>query len=642
MRPEPGFDVVPVVISRYRNHPPLDHAPAEAEAIAGLLAEHLEAAPAWWTAGGERTETSVKEQLNAWADDGARNSMLIWMGHGTSDGLDAWLATSETPAVIRGSGVNPQTFADQLAKQWWRRQPRDGVWAVVVIEACGAGTFVRKVASALYAMPNGPQRLAVIGVGGDNSAGTLGAFTKALRAALASYTDNDGAEIRAEELVSNLRSRIDPGEVVDRGMHKAEPLLRRRVVPAAVSVPMDVYTELRQFLSGLTPDERGHFIPKAQGAEYGEVAWYFVGRHAERQEIAGWLRDTPNGMLVVTGPAGSGKSALLGNVLVHANPTLRDLLVRSGQLEAAEPDEAPPAAFDVVVHLTGVTTGELVGRLAAAAGLEPPQQWIESGGIDWLLDGVRDRGRPFTVLVDALDEAQEPATIAGSVLRRVAALPDARVVVGTRASTREGPDEPAPADEDLIDALGRAPTTRSLVVDRDPAAIAGYVHRRLSAARTHGLLDGTDADLAAVAALIRGDDRGRQFLFARLAVHEILARPHLVHPDRRAELVTLLGGDHRGMFAAAVARLVALTPTFAPLLEALALSRGRGVPRADRIWVIMAGALAEPGVQPTEADIDDLLVAAAPYIMLDVEDDQAVYRLAHRTFQEHFLATPGP
>jgi hypothetical protein len=80
-----------------------------------------------------------------------------------------------------------------------------------------------------------------------------------------------------------------------------------------------------------------------------------------------------------------------------------------------------------------------------------------------------------------------------------------------------------------------------------------------------------------------------------------------------------------------------MAPAFAPLLEALALARGRGVPRADRIWAIMANALAMPGVHIAETDIDDLLVKAAPYVMLDAEDGQSVYRLAHRTFQEHFV-----
>jgi hypothetical protein len=631
-----GFDVVPVVIDRYANHPALDDASAEARAIVDLLARHLHGTATWWAGDDERTETSIKEELNAWSIRGERSSLLMWFGHGTSNGHDAWLATYETPSLIRYSGVNPQTIAEQITKQWQRRHPHPGVWAIVVVEACGAATFVRRVAAALLQMPNAPQRLALIGVGGDDSAGNLGQFRQALGAALDSYTDND-EHVAVTELVSNLRNRIEPNEVVDRGMHKATPLRRRRLLPTAVTVPMDMYGEVRTFLADLTPDERGHFIPKAQGAEHGELAWYFVGRHTERQRIVSWLHETRAGMLIVTGRAGSGKSALLGNVLVQCNPALTDLLARAGYLEPVRSSERPPAEpFDAIVHLTGVTTTELVARLASAARLRRPPRRTETGGdVDWLIDRLRERDIPFTVLTDALDEAQEPATIASSVLRRIAALPHVRVIVGTRASTHEGPDQPDPTDVDLLDALGRDSTTRVLTVERDPAAIATYVHRRLSAARSARLVTATDNTIADVSALVGGRDR--EFLFARLTVHEILAHPHLLQPDRRDDLIALLSADHRALFATAVRRLTATAPAFGPLLEALAFANGRGIPRTDRIWTTIANALAPSAVHVTETEVDLLLLAAAPYVMLDAEDRQSVYRLAHRTFQEHFL-----
>jgi WD40 repeat protein len=99
----------------------------------------------------------------------------------------------------------------------------------------------------------------------------------------------------------------------------------------------------------------------------------------------------------------------------------------------------------------------------------------------------------------------------------------------------------------------------------------------------------------------------------------------------------LLPVDHRGLFGAVVDRLTARRPSARPLLEALALARGRGLPRVDRTWLIAANAL-DHGEPVHEQDIDDLLTAAAPYIMLDAERGQSVYRLAHQTFAEHFLA----
>jgi WD40 repeat protein len=636
-----AIDVVPVVIDTYECHPRLDDARNQAEIVVGLLTSHLEATARRWSGDEARTETSVKQQLiTSWAGAGERNSVVLWIGHGTSDGADAWLATHETPAPITASGINPRTIADLIRLQWLRREPRPGKWAMVVIEACGAGTFVTKVAAALYDMPDRPQRLALVGLGSADGATTLGGFGRILRATLASYTDNDGDEIGAAEFISNLRVRIDDaGEVVDRGMHRAEPLHRRRLLPVSVTAPLDVYADLQTYLAALPADERRHFIPKAQGAEQGELAWYFVGRHAERTEISTWLRDRSSGLFIVTGPAGSGKSALLGNLLIYSNKTLRELLIGTGQLEPVPEWEQPPDdAFDTVVHLTGMTVHQLLTRLADAAGLPWSRLRPAERTSHALVRLLKDRGRPFTVLADALDEAQDPYAIARHVLTDVAAVPGCRVVLGTRATLHDDPDGPSGAG-DLLTILMRDGRPERLVVDRDKASITTYVRRRLQAARRAGTIQTDDEAIRETAELIR--EKNRQFLFARLAVHELLARPQLLEPARRDELNRLLRGDHRQLFAAAVERLRESSSAAVPLLAALALAQGRGVPRSGRVWATMASALDKFGRTIDENDIDELTARAAPYIMLDAESGQSVYRMAHRTFQEHFLAGLG-
>src|SRR5262249_13057792 len=122
---------------------------------------------------------------------------------------------------------------------------------------------------------------------------------------------------------------------------------------------------------------------------------------------------------------------------------------------------------------------------------------------------------------------------------------------------------------------------------------------------------------------------GQEFLYARLAVHEIIARPDLLsRPDELAELLT---GTHRDLFAAAVARLTDRDPAYHPLLSALARTRGRGLPIRDGIWTLIAAALAGTDAAPEvdDARISGLLNAAAPYLALDAEHGQSVYRLAH-------------
>jgi len=98
-----------------------------------------------------------------------------------------------------------------------------------------------------------------------------------------------------------------------------------------------------------------------------------------------------------------------------------------------------------------------------------------------------------------------------------------------------------------------------------------------------GRLQADHATIQAAAAAI--GRAGRQFLFARLAVHEILARPELLTDVGLADLIT---GDYQQLLAAAVRRLKVDRAVNGRLLQALAYSRGRGLPMCDGIWSAVA------------------------------------------------------
>ncbi len=104
----------------------------------------------------------------------------------------------------------------------------------------------------------------------------------------------------------------------------------------------------------------------------------------------------------------------------------------------------------------------------------------------------------------------------------------------------------------------------------------------------------------------------------------------------------MLASDRSGLFRAAVARITEGLPAAEPLLRALALAQGRGLPRADGVW-----AHAASGVAGREQPVDDeelslFLGRAAAYVLLDGEDRRSVFRLAHRTYTEQLLATSTP
>ena len=626
------FDITSIVIDEYAECAPLEDLAAEASQVEQLLVEFGGAAGKPCPPGRMLDERAVKNRLREWVARDMPSSVLVWLGHGASDGTDAWLACFDTPRPIEGGGIVPQNVADQIIMDWHRREPDETAWALVIFEACGAGTFVVRL-DRLIAEKIRPRRIVLIGVSGD-SAGHVGELHQALKRTRDAYGNND-EHVLLVDFVSKLSEFLgDVAEVVHRNVGRLS-FRPARLVTANLSAPVDVYREWVSFLAELNPDERNHFVPKAHGADHGEFAWHFVGRAAERQQIAEWLLTRHSGMLVVTGSAGCGKSALLGNVVVQANPALRDLLVRTGRLARSDPVQRPPDdVFDAVVHLSGLSTSDLVRRLAEAAAVSLPSEghvWSEED-MDYLAAGLADRR--FTVLADALDEARDPIAIASTVLRRIAQLSGGRVIVGTRVATASDPAL-VEVGEPLLNALVGPYHTDVIRVAHDPVAIEEYVRQRLSNARRAQQMNVGDDVIDAVARRLGAQDgRGaRQFLFARLAVYELIAHPELLAPSSSEALAALLDGDHNSLFASAVRRLTEASPAARPLLEALALAEGRGVPRSEGIWAEMATALAL-GRRIGERDIDDVLARAGPYIMLDAEYGFSVYRLAHETFRE--------
>jgi len=694
----PVVEVFPVDIGHYTDPglPDLD-VQAQVGRLTDLLARFGARQHPWPTPGLERGASAAQRRLLDWASArrparlaksevepaGAAGdgSVLYWVGHGWSDGTRAALAHTDSPARVGTAGITPDQLADAIRVRQAAIRPAEGTcgggWALVVIDTCRSQRFVQLLAAALMAH-DPPQRVLLVGVSAAGGT-TVGRFTDALRTVLhTTYRAN--SRIPLTDLASQLR-RVLPGceayplgDLSDAALVPVDP-----PVASWMSAPLDTVRHLEDVLGELGPDERRHFLVKAQGAEYGELSWYFQGRHAERSRISAWLHGNQPGMLVVSGRAGSGKSALLGNLLVHSLPDLRAALARRGLTDPPPAEQTPPdRAFDAAIHLSGLTLPQITGRIAVAAGLGPlPSDIDPTAGIatdlDWLADELAhlesrpglQGGQLFTVLADALDEATDPLDTARSLLARIAALPTVRVLVGTRASTHETPDTAA-ADTNLLNVLtagadrshsGTAPgihegcpagqnSTETIWIAHDPDAIRAYATARLAAARSHGrhghavpgMTKVNDTDIHRVAATIAAQQR--EFLHARLAVYELIEEPRLLLPERSTSLATLLRGDHQDLFAKALDRLARLDDRYPTLLRALALARGRGLPEADGIWATIAAALTQDPAEgrtqdktelPSTTDyvgekvawvqaIDGLLSAADAYIIIDTPD----------------------
>jgi WD40 repeat protein len=624
----------PIALGRFLHHSPLD-ADVEAEAISSIWRQFGIGDPvAWEIPMLERGADAVERRLQMWSEEAHGSGVLYWVGHGWSDDDRAALAHALSPERVGEAGVSPRQLADKILD--WEFQSHLDSFLIVIVDTCQSNRFVQLLSAELDRL-GGRRPLLIIGTSGTGST-TLGRFREALGETLENSFKNEEA-IELWQLAGELKRRRKEFEIIPKNVIDA-CLLRATVVPPGLSVTLDVREALVGVMSDLSEDERRHFIPKAQSAELGEVAWYFEGRDSERLVILDWLRNQTQGLLVITGYAGTGKSALLGDLVVRSRRSLAEILQKHKFLDPLPPDQVPPEPFDSVIHMSALTIDEIIDRLVDDLGLRLHKRDLPlSNRIDQLILTLSARTGHVTILADALDESQDVMTVA-HLLRRVSRLRNVRVIVGTRASIGEDPDINAPHKNttDLLDTLTAddisstdvrtSPGPMVLRLQRDPQAIRRYVKRRLTA--TFGSLEGSQIKLAAKMI----SDAGYDFLHARLAVHEIIARPKLLQRSR--ELHSLVANSHQVLFGAAVARLSHANADYGSLLLALGLARGRGLPILNGVWAAIAGALSGASTNIEDRTIDSLLLEAAPYLVADREGSQTVYRLAHRTFADYF------
>lgn len=419
-----------------------------------------------------------------------------------------------------------------------------------------------------------------------------------------------------------------------------------------VELPENVLPEIARLTEWAGDPE--HFRRRASGGHpvardglYG----YFSGREVEIAELATWLDGGAPALRVVTGKPGVGKSALLGVLVCAAHPALRKATRGIwGQLRNR------PGENDrlVVVHARRLTLDQMARSLeqqilAVCPTGRPPDAPSPSmgpaGRLASLLDAPDD-GSPVTVVVDALDEAEEPRDIASVLLvplaRRALAEPGLlRIVVGARG-------------EDGLRELFRLAELRGLVTDLDtvPATqvrlgVRDYVQNLLEhdtpyAGSALGGVRRALADGMAEGLVGNGpeaDHRDRlewgEFLTAGLYVHYLLATSQLSCADRDAPAARRLGQQ----VPRSLLELLQLDlrrhsgqKHLLSVLTALAYAQGRGMP--ERVLAHAAQAFtSNPDATATipSQELHTLLDSSARfYLRRDIDTDgTTLYRLFH-------------
>ncbi|QES46646.1 hypothetical protein DEJ50_01040 [Streptomyces venezuelae] len=411
-------------------------------------------------------------------------------------------------------------------------------------------------------------------------------------------------------------------------------------------------------------DLETHWSPRSRGVtEAASTGWLFRGRTQLMRTLVAATTAAP-GTVLVTGSAGSGKSAVLSRLVTLSDPLFLDRYRAAADLvpDGLKPE---PEAVDVAVLATGKIGHEVIAQICRALDVPGPgpagatsvldlDGWI-SAWEDWLAR----RERPVTIVVDALDEASDPAALLTGVLARLDSGDPAhrkvRLLVGVRSSGGPDGNPHTPAGGGglpLADRAERLLAARRIRVDEQPwweaQDLTEYATEILLHEEGSPYRNGPPGRAAEVAAVLAAQ-AGTSFLVARIAGTSLARRPEAVDPYdaqwRAAIGEGVLGvfrHDLHRTFPDAEDRIRAVH-----LLRAVAFAYGRGLPW-PQIWPAVANAVADeptaPDVPPRtygDSDIAWLLGSRmGAYLVTDREDGITVYRLFHdalrTTLREHW------
>ncbi|WP_370369157.1 hypothetical protein [Catenulispora sp. GP43] len=590
--------------------------------------------------------------------------VLYWTGHGQQlrmDGLH--LLCRDTPAPLQVTGLTRAVRAAHLGAAIARKRIPN---AIVLIDACYAGGGALEIIEGydaalreLGGRDAQAMEISVITSAREDQRAVEGVFPAAVRKAVSAKFDPLSARISPEEFAQAIQDAYDSAEVRNQrvgfkksgvGRPDAHKVFRN---PAYRPDSPPVQMELREGAEHRIEDDLDdHFLLKFRGLEVlGDQGWFFSGRRETLHRIGRFLDHPGPGVFVLTGPPGSGKSAVLGRLAVLSNPRTREAARQAGALDEQGAVRWPQRPITGGLHARGLTFAACVSGLARALG-------ADTADVRDLTAEIARRttaGERVTLMLDALDEAQ-PADILRIVtdLLRPAVATGAKVLVGTRRSAvREGT---WPRVNVLLERLIAEAHFQAWDLEKDPAGqddVAAYITKRLRTAPTSPYRDADDPEKgraeAAEAGRILAGRCGGVFLPARVFCHVLIHQPYMLDLERQENL-DLFSTDIKEAFDTDLQRFGTDERWVRDRLRTLAWAEGNGLPAAG-VWPAVAEALlvpppgtvlAGPPAGVDDAEIERLIRLAAPYLIEATESGQPVYRLYHEQFIGYLRGDDDP
>ncbi|MEU7061708.1 SAV_2336 N-terminal domain-related protein, partial [Streptomyces sp. NPDC046197] len=404
---------------------------------------------------------------------------------------------------------------------------------------------------------------------------------------------------------------------------------RHGLVPSGADLAARPGAEPDEYARRRETELTARLLTHAMGHD-GDAAkkWWFYGRRRALADLTAWLRepatDGRSACRVVTAGPGSGKTSVLGVIAALGDPEHR----RTVPVDALglDPQEIPDAgAVDVAVDAQNLTDTDVLRALAAAA-------QVDARTVGELLEALPTpdhRRAPFTVIIDALDEAATPDSLCSEIVRPLIDHSDGRIrlLLGTRRF--------------LLDRLA---ITAGQVIDlddaryADPQALQAYTARTLLEAHPSSPYRRSPEAVRPVAQAV-ATAAGTSFLVARITASVLASADHVVpDPSDQAWRAGLPRHAEQAMREDLARRFGVGALRAIDLLRPLAFAQGGGLPW-ENIWAPLATAISGRGY--TDEDLLWLRHTAGSYVvettesgLESTESGHSVYRLYHLALAE--------